>query len=79
MVLTLKVKVKEVKVQNSIISILGRDKTCLKFLTTLQQNCGFDPKGQGQVQGGQGSKFNNFYSRQRRKLSEILNEIASEL
>ena len=46
---------------------------------TFQQNCGFDHEGQGQGQGGQGPKFNNFYSRQRRNLSEILNEIASKL
>ena len=44
---------------------------------TLEQNCDFDLEGQGQ--GGQGPKFNNFYSRQRRNLSEILNEIASKL
>ena len=31
MVLTLKVKVKEVKVQNLIISIPGKDETCLKI------------------------------------------------
>ena len=74
-----KVKVKEVKVQNLIISILGQDKTCLKFWTTLQQNCGFDLKGQGQGQGGQGPKFNNFYSKQRWNLSEILDKIASKL
>ena len=41
MVLTFKVKVKEVKVQNIIISILGKDKTCLKIWTTLEQNCGY--------------------------------------
>ena len=57
------------------MSILGKDKTCLK----LQQNCGFDLEGQGQGQGGQGPKFNRFYSRQRRNLSEILNEIAAKL
>ena len=65
MVLTfkVKVKVKEVKVQNLIISILGIDKTCLKFRTTLQQKYGFYLEGQGQ--GGQGPNLNNFYSRQR--------------
>ena len=46
---------------------------------TLQQNCGFDLKGQGQGQGGQGPKFNHFYSRQRQNLSEILNDIAAKL
>ena len=28
---------------------------------------------------GQGPKFNNFYSRQRRNFSEILNDIAAKL
>ena len=44
---------------------------------TLEQNCGFDLEGQGQ--GGQGPKFNHFYSRQRRNFSEILNDIAAKL
>ena len=83
MILTLKVKVKEFKVQNLIISILGQDETFLKFWTTLEQNCGFDIKAQGQGQGqgqrGLGPKFNNLYSRQRQNFSEILNEIASKL
>ena len=35
-----KVKVKEVKVQNLIISIVGKDETCLKFWTELKQNYG---------------------------------------
>ena len=59
--------------------MLDKDETCLKFWTTFQQNCGLDLEGQGQGQGGQGPKFNNFYSRQRQNLSEILNEIASKL
>ena len=114
MVLTLKVKVKvqKVKVQNLIISIPGKDETCLKIWKTLEQNYGFDFEGQGQggqvpnliisilakdkiypklwttlhqnyildLEGqGQGPKFNHFYSRQRRNLSEILNDIASKL
>ena len=41
---------------------------------TSQQNCGLDLEGQGQGHGGQGSKFNRFYSRQRPNLSEIFNE-----
>ena len=66
-VLTLKVnvKVKEVKVKNLIISILGKEETCLKFWTTLEQNYGFDLEGQGQGQRGLGPKFNHFYSEQR--------------
>ena len=44
---------------------------------TLHQNCNFERQGQIQGQGGQGPKFNRFYSRQRRNLSEILNEIAA--
>ena len=83
MVLTLKVKVKvkEVKVQNLIVSILGKDETCLKFWTKLHQNCNFELQGQiqGQGQGGQGPKFNHFYSRQRRNLSEIFNGIEAKL
>ena len=49
MVLTLKVKVKvnKFKVPNLIISILGKDETCLKYWTTLEQNYGLDLKGQG--------------------------------
>ena len=46
---------------------------------TLQQNCGLDLEGQGQGQGGQGSKFDYFYFRQRRNLSEILEDIAAKL
>ena len=42
MTLTLKVKV-----QNLMISITGKDETCLKFLTTLQINYGLDLEGQG--------------------------------
>ena len=81
MVLTLKVKVKvqEVKVQNLIISILGKDENCLKFGMTLHQNCGFDLEGQGQGQGGQGPKFNHLYSRQRQNLLRILNDIGAKL
>ena len=45
----------------------------------MQRNCGFDLKGQGQVQGGQGTKFDNFYSRLRRNLSEILNNFGAKL
>ena len=44
---------------------------------TLQQNCGFDLEGQGQ--GGQGPKFNHFYSRQRENFSENLNDIVAKL
>ena len=74
-------KVKDVKAQNLIISILGKDKTCLKFLATLHQNYNFELQGQiqGQGQGGQGPEFNNFYSRPRQNLSEILNDIAAKL
>ena len=85
MVFTLKVKVKvkvnEFKVPNLIISFLGKEETCLKFQTTLEQNYGFDLKGQGQGQGqgDQGPKFNHFYSRQRRNFSENLNDIAAKL
>ena len=46
---------------------------------TLQQNCGLDLEGQGQGQGCQGPKFDHFYSRQRRNLSEILNDIEAKL
>ena len=60
MTLTLKVKF-----QNLIISILGKDKTCLKILTTLEQNYSLELDGQGQSQEDQGPKFNHFYSRQR--------------
>ena len=76
MFLTLKVKF---KVQNFIISFLGNHETCLKFWTTLQQNCGLDLEGQGQGQLGQGPKLNHFYSRQRRNLAEILNDIVAKL
>ena len=82
-----KVKVKKVKVSNLIIFILDKDETCLKFLTTFQQNCRFDLEGQGQGDlegqgqglGGQGPKFNHFYSRQRRNLSEIFNDFSAKL
>ena len=81
MVLTLKVKVKvkEVKVPNLIIFILDKDETCLKFWTTFQQNCHLDLEGPGQGQGGQGPKFNHFYSRLRQNLSEVLNDIGAKL
>ena len=46
---------------------------------TSQQNCDFDLEGQGQGQGGQGPKFNHFYCRQRRNLSEILNGTEAKL
>ena len=46
---------------------------------TSQQNCGFDLEGQGKGQGGQGPKFNHFYSRQRRNFSKNLNDIAAKL
>ena len=49
MTLKVKVKVKEVKAQNLIISILGKDKTCLEFWTTLHENYNFEL--QGQIQG----------------------------
>ena len=42
------------------MSIQGKDKTCLKIWTTLQQNYVLDLEGQGQGQGGQGPKFNGF-------------------
>ena len=76
MVLTLKVKVKvnEFKVPNLIISILGKEETCLKFWMTLEQSYGFDLEGQGQ-----GPKFNHSYSRQRQNFSEIMNDIAAKL
>ena len=45
----------------------------------MEQNYGFDLEGQGQGQGGQGPKFNDFYSRRRRNLSEILNDIEAKL
>ena len=48
LILKVKFKVKEVNVQYLIISILGKDKTYLKFWTTLQQNYGLDLEGQGQ-------------------------------
>ena len=68
MTLKVKVKVKEVKAQNLIISILGKDKTCLKFWMTLHENYNFELQGQiqGQGQGVQGPKFNYIYSRLRR-------------
>ena len=81
MVLTLKVKVKAmvVKIQNLLISIPGKDETCQKIWATSQQNYGFDLEGQGQGQGGQGPKFNHFYSRLRQNLSEVLNDIGAKL
>ena len=46
---------------------------------TFEQNCGFDLEGQAQGQEDQGPKSNYFYSRQRRKLSEILSDIGAKL
>ena len=50
-------------------------------LWLLEQNCDFDFEGQiqGQGQGGQGPKFNPFYSRLRWNFSEILNKIGAKL
>ena len=47
----------------------------------MHQNYNFELQGQiqGQGQGGQGPEFNNFYSRPRQNLSEILNDIAGKL
>ena len=45
----------------------------------LHQNHGLDLEGQGQGEGGQDPQFNHFYSRQRRNLSEILNDISAKL
>ena len=43
----------------------------------MEQNCGFDLEGQGQ--GYQGPKFNDFYYRLRRNLSEIFTDIGAKL
>ena len=57
-------KVNEFKVPNLIISIIGKEETCLKFWTALEPNYGIDLEGQGkgQSQRGLGSKFYHFYS-----------------
>ena len=68
-----------IKVQNLIISILGKDETCMKILTTFHQNFGLDLEGQGQGQEDEGPKFDHFYSRQRRNLFEMLNQILAKL
>ena len=73
-----KVKVKEFKVQNLIIAILGKDKTCLKFWTTLQQNYDFDLEGQGQSQGVKVQNLIVSILGKDETSSEILNDIAAK-
>ena len=48
-------------------------------LWLLEQESGFDLEGHGQGQGGQGPKFNDFYSRLTQNFSEILNDIGAKL